>query len=246
MELTEHDDLNPHLGNMDAIDAVADEGFIQGGALVLDWNINAVLGWLSEKGFAELVPMFKMHTIDGAVLPKLNDRLLREIGITNVGTRVQVMNEVVKIQAIARAQQRSGMIWTDEQYRAGPCSGSLPFGFPFCCECMHGRPDLYTLYNSKLNIMQSEKVCNTPCTGCCGYLIKSNNVDLSLIIDIDTDASSTAVGDPVGFIQISTMDGNYYVLSMRSSECQKITALISNAKEEAQILQHMQTMNMVR
>jgi hypothetical protein len=48
-----------------------------------------VLSWLASHGFRDVVPLFRSSNVDGSVLPKLNDRLLNEMGITNVGKWVR-------------------------------------------------------------------------------------------------------------------------------------------------------------
>jgi hypothetical protein len=205
----------------------------QGGKLITKWTTQEVCNWLVSAGFGDVAPVFERHQISGPVLPRINDALLKEMGVDIIGRRVLLMNEVVKVQALARAEWRNTAIWSSEQYREGPCNGTLPFGFPWTCESCVGRPNMYTVTNSKMNILRMEKNCNTPCTGFCGFTMFSDNVDLSDITDVDVAASTAAYGDPTGFIKIRDKNGNFFMLALRSSECQKAAMLITNAKEEA-------------
>ena len=214
--------------------------FNNGGKLVVKWDVNEVAQWLASIGFADVAPIFQKHCISGPTLPKLNDALLKEMGIEIVGRRLLLITEVIKIQAIARAEWRNEVLWASEQYRPGPCNNSLPFGFPFPCASCVGRPDMYTLTNSKFNVFRSTKNCNTPCTGFCGFSISSDNMDLTTIREVDAVASTNMIGDPLGFVVASTNDGKVLRLHLRSSQCQKACSLISNAKEECIVAMSMQ------
>eukprot|EP00598_Pedospumella_elongata_P010214 CAMPEP_0184989998 /NCGR_PEP_ID=MMETSP1098-20130426/30610_1 /TAXON_ID=89044 /ORGANISM="Spumella elongata, Strain CCAP 955/1" /LENGTH=241 /DNA_ID=CAMNT_0027515115 /DNA_START=14 /DNA_END=739 /DNA_ORIENTATION=+ len=203
------------------------------GRLITQWSVDEVCDWLSRGGYSDLIPFFRKHSVSGAVLPKLNDALLKEMGIDVIGRRVLLLSEVIKIQAIARTEWRTQVLWSSEQYREGPCNNMLPYGFPCAVESCTGRPNMYTLTNSKLNILRTEKNCNTPCTGCFGFSIDSDNIDVSDIVDVDVKASTAAYGEPTGFVSVVDKRGATYRLMLRSAECQKTCALITNIKEEA-------------
>lgn len=215
------------------------------GKLVTKWDIHEVCSWLRSAGFDDVVHCFEKHQISGPVLPKLTDAILKEIGVEIVGRRVLLMNEICKVQALARSEWRNSALWSATQYREGPCNNVLPYGWPFACESCTGLPDNYTLTNSKLNITRNEKNCNTPCTGFCGFTIHSDNIDLSDITDVDVQAMTSAWGDKAGFLMVSSRTG-YNRLVLKSSECQKAAMLITNAKEEAAALAAAQTLSMVR
>lgn len=215
--------------------------FNRGGKLISKWDVTEVCDHFRNAGFADLVPAFQKHQVSGAVMPKLNDSLLKEMGIDIIGRRVLLMNEVNKIQAISRAEWRNQAVWASPEYREGPCNNALPFGFPCCAESCTGLPDTYTVTNSKINITSSKKNVNTPCTGCCGYSVISENTDLSDVTDVDVSAASAMYGDPAGRVTIVTTRG-VSLLTLKSSECQKTAALITNAKEEAASLAPMMAM----
>lgn len=216
-----------------AIAHAAGSTFHSNGKLVTKWSVTEVCNWLSQIGYADIVPIFRKHEISGPVLSKLNDAVLKEMGVHVIGHRLLLMNEVVKIQIVARNEWRNQVIWTSDEYREGPCNNYLPYNYPWHCECCVGRPNTYTLTNGKVTILQSAKVCNCPGFLWCGVRIESNNIDLSDIVDVDVNASTGFVHDPLGVVGIRDKQGGYYPLYLRSSQCQKTCALITNAREEA-------------
>lgn len=220
--------------------------FNNGGRLVLNWVNEDVVAWLNDIGFADMTQIFKQHAVVGAVLSRFNDKTLKEMGIANVGRRLLLLKEIMKVQALSRAQWRNTVLWASEQYRPGPCNNILPFNFPLCCASFTGIPDMYRVTNSKINITSMRKNINTPCTAFCGYHMHSNNTDLTILKDIDAMGSTGICGEPLGAVIFTD---NYFrgdMLYLRSSECQKVTAIITNAKEEAVIQEGVQSMQMFR
>lgn len=224
---------------MDDGNLASQEG-VNGGKMVNKWTIEEVIVWLNSAGFQDCVQVFQAHSITGAVVPRLNPDLLREMGIQSVGRRIELQAQIVSVQAKARSQWRNEVLWAEEEYRAGPCNGSLPFGFPFCCECSVGKPAIYKVTNSKLNITQMQKVINLPFFGCCGHIMTSDNSDLTEFKDVDVAAMTAMIGDPPGYVNITTANHKFLQLTLKSSQCQKATAIITNAKEEAVIQEGLQ------
>jgi hypothetical protein len=211
---------------------------INGGKMVNQWTAEEVANWLNSCGFQDCVQVFQAHSITGAVVPRLNPDLLREMGIQSVGRRIELQSQIVSVQAKARAQWRNEVLWAEEMYRAGPCNGVVPFGFPCCCECMTGQADVYKVTNSKINIQKHKKA--VPGMGCCGFSIVSENSDLSDVKDVDVAAMTTLIGDPPGVVNININSGKIVQLTLKSSQCQKVNAIITNAKEEALIQEGLQ------
>lgn len=211
---------------------------VNGGKMINKWTVDEVANWLNSCGFNDCVQVFQAHSITGAVVPRLDPDLLREMGVQSVGRRIELQSQIVTVQAKARSQWRNEVLWAEEQYRAGPCNGSLPYGFPFCCECMTGLPDVYKVTNSKLNVQKQKKV--VPLCGCCGFHVVSENQDLSDVKDVDVSAMTALIGDPPGAVNVSTDSGKIIQLILKSSQCQKVTAIITNAKEEASIQEGLQ------
>ena len=218
-------------------DTLADQNAINGGKMINKWTIEEVANWLNSVGFSDCVQVFQAHSITGAVVPRLNPDLLREMGIQSVGRRMELQSQIIAVQARARSQWRNEVIWASEEYRAGPCNGLVPYGFPFCCECMTGLPDVYKVTNSKINIQQQRKL--VPMCGCCGFEVISENTDLTDVRDVDVAAMTAVVGDPPGAVNINT-NTKFIRLTLQSSQCQKVTAIITNAKEEALIQEGLQ------
>lgn len=229
-----YDSLNEATAANKATEVIAGAALSLGGNLVTKWDTNEVSNWLVAIGFNDLVPLFQRSNINGVALCRLDDRLLKEIGVLNVGTRLQFLNEVVRIQALSRSEWRNHVVWHDVEYRPNCCFFLCPYYYPWCCceELFYGPPATYALTNGRINVLRA-----TPsyCCGCCfwGFGIKSDNTDLTLIHDIDCVASTDRFGDPAGSIIISTMDGKQNTLTLRSSEVQKVTSLMNNIREES-------------
>jgi hypothetical protein len=194
-----------------------------------------VINWVNMVGFSDCSGVFQAHSVTGPALPRLSPSLLAEMGIASVGRRMLLMAEITKLQAVDRAHWRAEVIWQDVEYRAGPCNGVLPYGFPYCCECEVGLPAEYKLTNSKYSSTQWIKNSNFPGCGCLGYQMSSQALDLQDFKDVDLVASTAIVGDPPGTIVISTHSGENHAITLQSSQCQKVLALLTNAKEEAVI-----------
>jgi hypothetical protein len=119
-------------------DSLSHAGGFNGGKMVNKWTTDEVGTWLNAVGFQDCVQVFQAHSITGAVVPRLNPDLLREMGIQSVGRRIELQAQIVTVQARARSQWRNEVLWAEVEYRAGACNGVVPYGFPFCCECATG------------------------------------------------------------------------------------------------------------
>jgi len=214
-------------------DHAAVQGGINGGKMVNKWTVQDVTNWLNSVGFQDCTQVFQAHSISGSVVPRLNPDLLREMGIQSVGRRMELQAQIVSVQAKARAQWRNEVLWAETQYRPGPCNNSLPYGFPYCCECVTGRPDIYKITNSKLNILRMQR--NNPLCPCCGFQMASDNTDLTEVRDCDVVASTAMIGEPPGTVAVITNSSGVINLTLKSSQCQKACAIITNAKEECLI-----------
>lgn len=241
-------DLDEFTAAKNATRELAGEIYVMNGTLITKWQVDEVANWLVSIGYNDLVPLFHRANINGLALSRLTDQLLREIGVLNVGTRLQFMNEVLKVQAIARADWRNRVLWAEDEYRPNYCCFFLPYSFPCCCcaDMWCGKKDVYTLTNSRINILREKKKWNTPCTGCCGFMVASDNIDLTLISDIDCGAESSMCGDPSGRVIISLMSGEQKELTLKSSDCQKVAAMFNNVREEAVVSAHLVCPGIVR
>ena len=196
-----------------------------------------MIQWLIFVGMGEAIPAFQSHSITGPVLASLNEEYLKEIGISMIGLRLKLLTAVQKMQSVARTEWRNSALWSGYQYRAGPCNNTLPYGFPFCCDTCTGKPDEYNATNGKVNITEMMKNVNFPGCACFGHEMRTTNIDLADVQEIDTSASTSLIGDPEGSIILTSNDLSTTYLLLRSSECVKVTSLLMNAKEEATIME---------
>lgn len=234
--LHSYENLSENVASKKAESEMAGETFALNGNLVTKWDTSEVSKWLVAIGYNDLVPLFHQSNINGSALTRLDDRLLKEIGVLNVGTRLQFLNEIIRIQAISRSEWRNHHVWTAEEYRPNCCCFLLPWSFPFCCceDTCCGKRAIYTLTNGKLNILKALRPCCWELC-CYGWGIASDNIDLTLINDIDCAAGTHCCGDPLGRVFISSFDGITHELRLPSTECQKVSSIINNTKEEAVI-----------
>lgn len=196
-----------------------------------------MIQWLIFVGMSEAIPAFQSHSITGPVLSSLNEEYLREIGISMIGLRLKLLTAIQKTQSLARTEWRNTTLWSGYQYRAGPCNNMLWYGFPFCFDTCTGKPDEYNATNGKLNITEMKKNVNFPGCACFGKEMRTKNLDLADVQEIDTLASTSLLGDPEGSIILTSNDLSMTYLFLRSSECVKVSSLLMNAKEEATIME---------
>lgn len=221
-------------------------GFSNGGKMVTKWSVEEVTAWLCDLGFTSAATAFRQHNIDGPLLSKLTENLLKEMGMTIIGQRLLLLNEIVKIQAISRTQWRNTVIWTGEQFRPGPCNNLLPYNFPCHCEPCITRPDIYKLTNSKVNVLTVQKKCETPCTAWCGFNMYSNNIDLTSLKKVDGQGQTVCCGEAPGLLMLVADNGVTTYWAMPTTQVQSTISLINNAKDEALNAQSVQVMEMLR
>lgn len=211
---------------------------VKQGKLPVDWSVDEVVNWLITIGFEDVAQVFGAHSVNGRALPFISDSTLKEMGIQSIGKRIQLRNEVVKMQAIQRADWRRGVVWVGEEYRVCCCCACLPYGFPCCFQMCTGKPALYKVTNSKINQLKSQKKFKY--CPCFGHKMVSNNYDLSDVVDVNVIASTGCCGDPVGQVAISLSSGKTAKFKVKSSEAQQAANLLINAKEEAVVYEGIQ------
>lgn len=238
------DDLDKINATQRIVELAAGSTYVVKDTMVTKWDSNQVSSWLVSIGFNDLVPLFQRANINGMALTRLSNSTLHEIGVRNVGTRLQFINEILKIQAISRKEWRNHLIWVDEEYRENKCFYQLPYNFPLCCleTICSPKHAQYTLTNDNLRIEREIKVvtwCPQFCTPCLGKHILTNNIDLVHVVDVDCSAKTSTCGDPGGKVMVTSLTGEVDILKIRSSECQRVAALINITKEEAFIVARM-------
>jgi hypothetical protein len=63
---------------------------------------------------------------------------------------------------------------------------------------------------------------------------------LTDIKDLSVNAQSSMAGDPLGYVVLNLDQGFPVTLELKSSQCQKVKAIIENAKEEAHVQEGLQ------
>jgi hypothetical protein len=65
---------------------------------VLIWDTNKVATWVASLGYSGLDRRFADHDISGDVLVRLNDDLLKDLGLLKVGLRIQVLKAIYHLK----------------------------------------------------------------------------------------------------------------------------------------------------
>ncbi|KNE64904.1 hypothetical protein AMAG_10570 [Allomyces macrogynus ATCC 38327] len=66
---------------------------------VLDWSVADVAAWVTRAGFSAYADMFAANEINGSALIQLSLSTLKDVGITALGKRIQLMNAIMDLKA---------------------------------------------------------------------------------------------------------------------------------------------------
>lgn len=167
---------------------------------------------LSPK-LAPFAPLFVEHQIEGALFLRLDDAMLREMGINRataphprwsvlhpvsradprppvcgfavIGPRARLLEELSRLKAQQRRVRREAAIWEADQF-----DGRSDWEkFKACNTCFPLQLDHYKLTSAYLVVKRTHQTmcCCVPVGGVFGSVSQTqNSMDLSLIKDIDT------------------------------------------------------------
>merc|ERR1712038_723794 len=139
-----------------------------------------------------------------------------------------------------RQLQRTKIIWKgQEQLWFSNCEGCLQT----CCYIMPEDPSIYTLTNSHLKVKEVMPFrCGPIRMGCC-HEYKVNNIDLSQVEDIDQHGTPApfcqecfCCGSGKDILEVKYTNGEVVELVLAQSEGEKVSALLLNQVEEAQLI----------
>ena len=187
-------------------------------------------------GFPRIAENFVRHKVDGALLSEIGKAELVQMGVLVVGDRMLFIQEIRRIQKMARQAEMNKVLWKGHEYRRAPCADMLPYKFPCCC--CYGPPEEYTLKAGKLQMKVTDfeiPFCGT----LCGYIEALNNTDLTNIRDVDSfrvqpcilDCTETAQAS----VSITLDDASQLQLILKGDECDKVVDEILEAVEANQL-----------
>ena len=153
---------------------------------------------------AQTAQLFTKHQLRGSALNFITEDHLKEMGVSVIGIRVDLLRRIDKVQTALRIARRNFVIWEGDEDVARKCYGSCPA----VCDlgCCPNRPRHFKLTNAKLAVLGSNSTCLTRCLrNLCSCCVPSNekftnNIDLGNIKDIDTAKVGATCCETAAFI----------------------------------------------
>ncbi|CAB9531125.1 expressed unknown protein [Seminavis robusta] len=122
------------------------------------------------------------HKIDGKIAHRLKESDLKDMGISNVGDRLRIMQEIEKIEKAYEQKKREQVVWEGKEV--------LFFNWwdralSTCCGCFPEDASTYKLTGAHLVIKTVNPLRCGPIRCCFGTKYTIDNVDLSNVTDVD-------------------------------------------------------------
>jgi len=167
-----------------------------------DWTTDQVVNWLNDKQLSQFEEQFRAHQITGAHLPTLTVPDLKDMGVNQVGPRKDLLKSLTKCKRAARNARRNVLLWEGEEERyERPCDCCIDY----CSSCCMPDPrDKYKLTASALSVSDRIYPYGKLLSCCCGKRKEMNNVDLSMITDVDTSSAEgcCCTGRDIVFVKV--------------------------------------------
>jgi len=153
-----------------------------------DWSPYEVGLWLEKIGLSELSSTFTRHKISGKILPQLQEKHLKEMGVDLVGDRILLMGEAQRLHIKSQNQVRFQEIWSgySPQFTDGPCDWCVQW---CCCAPLWQQPNHYKLTANSLIITE---VSEGTCCNMWGTKQLVRNIDLSNVAGFNMSSSQKA------------------------------------------------------
>ena len=150
------------------------------------WGSDEVCRWLAEVGLSQYAPRFRDHKIMGRVLPSIEERHLREMGVDIVGDRVRLLAEARRLATHAVQANRFKVLWEGAAPRF--TKGPLDWCWQWCvCRPVWAEVNRYKLTANSLVVTINQA------GWCCNMLERKRferNVDLSNVAGVNLVTSS--------------------------------------------------------
>lgn len=156
---------------------------------VTTWDVDAVCTWLEGLGLKVAVAGFRKQKVCGAQLLSIHEAHLIEMGVTLIGDRLTLLEEIAELRIMRRMQENRSVIWEATQSKS--INGICDFLYkkhirPIyrCITCFKkGWFDEYKLTTTCL-IVQAKERAIVEETVCCGHAIEKTTryIDLSSIV----------------------------------------------------------------
>lgn len=197
--------------------------------------------WVGKIGFPDFSEAFARHLIDGEVLCLMDEKHLVEIGITTVGRRVKFLKTLQGLKIADRNKRRNNIVWSADEVRSVTCCGTLYYSI-CCCE---QPPEKYKMSGISLRF-KSTHFTWPCCLSLGGVTTVNNNVDLTEIVDVDTETMrapccAPCFGEPdrvvIEYQEGEGVPPKTHVLRVEVGQGEQIAQLIRNQHEDAKEMQ---------
>ena len=207
-----------------------------------DWSPQQLADYFKQRttkmGGGDYSEMILKHKIDGKVAHRLKDGDLLQMGVTSVGDRLRIMEEIDKLERSLQQKAREKVLWSGKEelyftWFAQCCSA--------CCGCCPDDPAEYSLTGAHLTITTHQPMRCGPVRCCCGHRYEIDNVDLSHVTDADVVGDPPSCcqqvcccGKPQEKIHIRTRDDGDKILRLKKQEGAAVARKILNQVEVMQ------------
>jgi hypothetical protein len=124
---------------------------------IAQWDEKQVAQWVATLGkLAPFAPLFEQHQIEGPLFMRLDDGMLREMGINLIGPRARLLEELSRLKAQQRRVRRETSIWESDQYDGRSCMEQ----FLACNSCSPMQLNHYKLTSAYLVVRRTRQASN--------------------------------------------------------------------------------------
>ena len=134
-----------------------------------DWSVDELANYFHRRAIdmgGDYGDLFRQHKIDGAVYRRLTESSLQEMGVTKVGDRLRILQELEAMTQLQERHDRDKVYWTGREQRYG---NSCDRCWSTSCGCCPGDEDLaeYQITGVELRTSRTEQRRCGPIPLCC-------------------------------------------------------------------------------
>jgi SAM domain (Sterile alpha motif) len=206
-----------------------------------EWTPQELADYLKTKAdVKDYAEMFMNENVSGKVAHRLTDGDLKDMGVSKVGDRHNLMAALETLKRHKDQQDREKVIWQGTEVMYWSCWDRA---VSTCCGCCRDDPQEYKLrYNSlEIKVPEPNRCCC--CFKCCwGHSYTIDNIDLSNVQDADVEGipppcfhQCCCGGKMQEHVKIQTSNEGEKVLKLY--EGQEVARLIKNQVEKMQMME---------
>ena len=203
---------------------------------MLTWTTDQVCTWLESTGLSMFEKNFREHEIMGAILPLMGLAELKDMDIKLVGPRTALLRKLAKLKRAYVNYQRNRPLWSgvEERYN-NPCECIADYAYSCCCP---DPPDKYALTSSHVRLTHKVYPYGKALR-CCSKGTRMHTIDLSLVVDVDSNSQQTCCGGRDFIIIEHENKNDGAMLYLKVGEGPDVLRMVRDAVEEAQAEQRL-------